>query len=215
MVLRAGRSTPADRAEAIPLIAEGFPPFRGIAARATPPDYSRRCEAPLSPSRWRSATVRAMASASSRGLSGTESSGASAQARLVASTARSTASGERVRLAGLDTVEHDLMTLDDVIEHEMPDVRVPGELCGQPRAQIARPAATRSHLTTECADAPRRCPTGSGSPLAGPTMVCSSAMIPIPDVNGDSGPTRRGPSATTRRLESRRRVSAQPLPEWR
>ena len=37
------------------------------------------------------------------------------------------------------------------------------------------------------------CPTGSGSPLAGPTMRCSSAMFPPRTSNGDWGPTRHEP----------------------
>ena len=70
------------------------------------------------------------------------------------------------------------MPLDDLIEREMTHVRVPGEL---PRS-IAR-SRSRDQRRLGAPDNGRRRrtptrPTGNGSPLAGPTIVCCSAMFP-------------------------------------
>ena len=49
--------------------------------------------------------------------------------------------GEIRRLALLDPLEDDVVALDDVVEPQMPDRRLPCQLGGQSGAQVSRPAS--------------------------------------------------------------------------
>src|SRR3954452_1678898 len=106
-----------------------------------------------------------------------ESSGASAQALLVASTARSTA----VASVSASPVSTPSRTISWPCTASL-SARCPTLECPLNSA-VSRARRSRDQRGLGAPDNGMRrrtptCPTGSGSPLAGPTMVCFSAMFP-------------------------------------